>query len=202
MSISRTVLSLATLLVLASCSSTKQVSQSEPAKGRWLTPSPLLRSQLQDEADQLPYVRSIERLELIRWFAGVGEPAYETLLGLLSDPRDEVAAASFAALGITGDRRLVDSIRAADWEPIERTHDLKLERARTLVRLGDWREIPMLIEGLSDERRFTRRLAITALLESTGEDLGYDEDSTETSREIAIAAWERWWLKYSGDPLR
>ena len=202
MSIFRTALSLVALLVVASCSSTKQVSQSQPAEGRWLTPSPLLKSQLEDEADQLPYVRSIERLELIRWFAGVGEPAYGTLLGLLSDPRDEVAAAAFAALGITGDRRLVDPIRATEWEPVERSHDLKLERARTLVRLGDWREIPTLIEGLSDERRFTRRLSITALKESTGEDLGYDEDASETSREIAIAAWERWWLKYSGDPLR
>ena len=203
MSIRRATLpALACLVFAASCGSTKEAKSQELDQGRWLAPSLLLKQQLDDEAARLPYTRGIERIEQIRWFASIGEPAYETLLEMIADPREEVASAAFAALGATGDRRLVDPLREADWQADTRGSDLKLERARTMVRLGDWSEIPTLISGLEDERVYVRGLAIEALAEATGETLSFDARSDSTSREIAVDRWERWWLKYSGDPLR
>lgn len=191
-----------TALLTAGCQSTKEAKVSEVDEGRWLMPSMLLEQQLDDEASRLPYTRGIERIEQIRWFASIGEPAYDTLFDLLSNESEEVASAAFAAFGASGDRRLVDPLREADWSEETRGQDLKLERARTMVRLGDWTEIPTLILGLEDDRVYVRGLAIEALREATGEMLGFDARGGETERELGVAAWERWWLKYSGDPLR
>ena len=184
----------------AGCSSSKGSKATDPS-GNWLAPSPVLEQQIADEAARLPWTRGIERLEQIRWFAAVGEPAYPTLLGLAADPRDGVAAAAYAALGATGDNRLVPHLQALPYDAAVRGGDLGLERARTLVRLGDWEHIPTLIAGLEDERLYTRSLAIKALTEATGETNNFDPRSSDEDRKRAAQNWRRWWLKRTGDPL-
>lgn len=187
---------------LLACSTSREAQVQASTPTGWLKPSPLLRQQLDDQASRLPWTRGLERVELIRWFASVGEPAYERLFEMLVDPREDVAAAAFAALGITGDKRLVTPLLEADWGPNREGTDLELERARTLVRLGCWDPMPSLIRGLEDERLYTRALCIDALKEATGQTFDFDPRGSDSSREIAQDRWERWWLKYSGDPLR
>lgn len=186
----------------AGCRSTQESQAAKPDSGRWLRPSPLLEQQMRDEAERLPFTRGIERIEQIRWFAGLGEPAFDTLLGLLADPRDDVAASALSALGATQDRRLVPHILAADPRAHERGRDLQLERARTLLRLGEWSEVPLLIEGLADGRLYTRALCLQALEEATGERHGFDPRGTDRDRERSVERWKQWWLQRSGDPMR
>ena len=188
------------VLTLSACSSTKKVEVSD--RGPWIEPSPVLVEQLKAEAERLPWTRDIERLELIRWFAGVGEPAYPTLLGLVADERDDVAAAALSALGATGDKRLVPHVREIEWDAEQRGVDVTLERARTLLRLGDWSEVPSLIQGLEDERLLTRALSSQALREATRQNFGFEPRGEATSRDLAVGRWKRWWLTYSGDPLQ
>jgi len=171
------------------------------SKEGWVKASPVLQAQIDDEAKRLPWTHGFERLEQIRWFASVGEPAYETLFRLADDPRNDVAAAALAALGATLDHQLVPFIRALPWSEARATGDLRLERARTLVRLGDWSEIPQLIAGLSDSRTYTRSLCLDALEEATHETLGYDPRSAEDVRQAAVERWELWWQSRSGDGL-
>jgi len=185
----------------AACSSSGQKSSMVAEEGKWLKPSPILAQQIEDEATRLPWTHGFERLEQIRWFASVGEPAYPTLLHLAADPRDDVAAAALAALGSTGDRRLVRSIRSVPWPVERRDGDLALERARALLRLGDWGDMPRLIRGLRDERLYTRSLCFEALHEATHQDLGYDPRSEAGDRERAVQEWERWWEQRSGEGL-
>jgi HEAT repeat protein len=186
----------------AGCRSTQESQASKPDSGRWLKPSPLLEQQMQDEAERLPFTRGIERIEQIRWFAALGEPAYDTLIELLADPRDDVASSALSALGATGDRRLVPFIAGARGSTRERGRDLQLERARTLLRLGEWSEVPLLIEGLADTRLYTRALCIQALEEATGERHGFDPRGTDRDRERSVERWKAWWLQRSGDPMR
>ncbi|WP_145065093.1 hypothetical protein [Engelhardtia mirabilis] len=188
-------------IALAACSSTAEVKEGSP-KGFWVAPSAVMEAQIRDEAERLPWTRGIERMEQIRWFASLGEPAYEILLELLADPRDDVAASALSALGATGDRRLVSHIRAVPFDKEQRGLDLRLERARTLLRLGDWGEVPELIAGLSDKRLLTRALCAQALQESTNESFGFDPKADETARQLAVDRWERWWLRFTGDPLK
>ncbi|MFT5291469.1 MAG: hypothetical protein ACI82F_003551, partial [Planctomycetota bacterium] len=94
--------SLATLLsclLLSSCSMFGYGDGSGVKDSAWIEASPILEQQIQDEVSRLPWTHGFERLEQIRWFASVGEPAYPALLALVNDPRDDVAAAALASLG-------------------------------------------------------------------------------------------------------
>lgn len=193
---------LVALFLSTACGSTSSDVKHENVPGTvWIQPSPLLQQQLDDEAERLPWTHGFERLEQIRWFASVGEPAYPTLLDMASDPRDEVAAAALAALGATLDRRLVPHIRSISWATDRYEGDLGLERARALLRLGDWTDIPMLIRGLRDARLYTRALSLDALKEATGETLGFDPRAEPAARERGVERWERWWGERSGEGL-
>lgn len=196
----RALLGLA-LLATVGCSSNPEKGDVVAShKGPWIQPSPILRQQIEDEATRLPWTHGFERLEQIRWFASVGEPAYPKLLELVEDPRDDVAAAALAALGATLDRRLVPHLQNVPWGS-QRNPDLQLERARALVRLGDWSQIPTLIEGLSDSRLYTRSLCDEALREATHENFGFDPRAPEDRRQQAIDDWNEWWLSRRGEGL-
>jgi hypothetical protein len=168
--------------------------------GPWLEPSPSLQIQIDEQADRLPWTHGVERIELIRWFATVGEPAYPKLLELAADPRPDVAGSALAALGSTNDSRLVEPIRALTWS-YRLPRPVQLERARALVRLGDWSEVPTLIEGLEDEDVYVRALCSKTLFDLTRERFGYDPNSTQLEREQAVERWWGWWRARSLDPL-
>jgi len=169
--------------------------------GPWVEASPQLADKIERKAQELPWTHGIERVELIQWFAQVGEPAYPALLGLVLDPRPDVAGAALAALGTTRDSRLVNPLRELPWPDLEHS-DLALERARTLLRLGDWSMLPHLIEGLGDERVMIRALCGQALYEATHERLGFDPNGTDEERSHSVERWNGWWAARQADPLR
>jgi hypothetical protein len=193
-----------TLALLSTACVTETSSSVRPqkvAEGPWLEPSPALREQIRDRGDRLPWTHGLERIELIQWFASVGEPSYSTLLELARDPRPDVAIAAFAALGATRDSRLVEHIRAIPVSTTEEGTDQNLERARTLLRLGDWDSVPDLIKGLRDDRPITRTLCSQALYEATKERFNFDPRGEPAAREESIKKWEAWWEERQKDPL-
>jgi hypothetical protein len=192
---------LCSLFLGGACASNSRDVRDEGPEQEWIQPTPLLAQQIEDEAARLPFSHGFDRLEQIRWFASLGEPGYSTMLRLAADPRDDVAAAALAALGATLDARLVPHILALPWSEERQQTDLGLERARTLVRLGDWSHIPLLIQGLHDERLFTRSLCIDALREATKETQGYDPRAEKSEREKAVLRWEQWWLQRGGEGI-
>jgi len=150
----------AALLLLTSACVTVGPDSDNPTKhslGPWIEPTPQLADKIEQNAQRLPWTTGIERVELIQWFAKVGEPAYPKLLEMVNDPRADVAGAALAAIGATRDARLVEPLRELPW-PDEQHPDVALERARTLLRLGDWSLVPHLIDGLEDERLMVRAL--------------------------------------------
>jgi hypothetical protein len=188
-------------LVLAACVSTRSDESVSKPKTEWLEPSSHLAKQIEDQAQRLPWIHGVEeRITLIQWFASVGEPAYPTLLELVLDPRPDVAGAALASLGATRDQRLVEPLRKLPWPTLE-NEDLALERARTLLFLGDWSMAEHLILGLRDPRTFTRALCIQALAEVTHERFGFDSAGEAEDREAAVQRGESWWQSRSSDPF-
>ena len=180
-------------LALTSCvTTTEGVPQKKPPSGAWLEASPVLRQQIEDQAERLPWTHGSERIEQIHWFATVGEPAYPKLLQLAQDERPGVAGSALAALGATRDSRLVPVLRQMSWNPSE-AEALRYERARTFLRLGDWRDVPVLIEGLRNESLMMRALCAQALFEATGERLDYDAKDPALLRDPSVLRWEAWW---------
>lgn len=194
---------LSLVLFTAACTSTssRDVRDRSALQSEWIQATPLLAQQIEDEAKRLPFSHGFDRLEQIRWFASLGEPAYPTLLRLAEDPRDDVAAAALAAMGATLDARLVPHVNELAWAPSRLNGDLGLERARTLVRLGDWTAMPVLIHGLEDERLFTRSLCLDALKEATHETNGYDPRAEASVRARAVERWKSWWLQRTGEGI-
>lgn len=159
----------------------------------WLAPSPVLREQIEQQLERLPWTHGAERVEQIRWLAGVGEAGFELILPVCLDPRPDVAGAALAALGATGDNRLVVPIRELAW-PAEDTLDqgLRLERARTLVRLGDWSQLDVLVAGLESEAYWTRAWCAQALKEATKRTFDYDPKAAPELRAKSVVRWREW----------
>ena len=172
-------------LALAGCAASPEVETN------WLEPSPRLAEQIEDQARRLPWSHGQERVDLIHWFATIGEPAYARLLQLCLDPRPEVAASAVAALGASGDSRLVQSLNELDWpQPLH--SEVRYERARALLRLGDWSQLEALIAGLENDSLWTRAWCAQALEEVTRQRLGFDPKAGEGERAAAVARWREW----------
>lgn len=192
-------LALATLA--GACASTHSSVPVGPAAGPWLRPSAALQQQIDRRAAKVPWTNLFQdQVELIQWFASVGEPAYPTLLDMAQDDRTLVAGTAFAALGATRDPRLVEHVRALP-RPAADQLDLRYERARCLLLLGDWSELPVLVEGLRDERPYARALCAKALRGATHEDFAFDPKGEPEVREGAVVQWEAWWQARSADLL-
>ncbi|MCK6446959.1 MAG: hypothetical protein L6Q99_11250 [Planctomycetes bacterium] len=188
-------------VLLSACVTTTDARpEREVSSSPWLEPSPVLAQQIEDQAKRLPWTHGVERVELIAWFARVGEPAYPKLLELAADPSVDIAGSALAALGATGDKRLVRPLHDLTWQqPLSPV--LELERARTLTRLGDWSEIEVLIRGLRSEDTMTRVLCIQALGDATGDKLGYDARASELEREAAAKQWDAWLARRRGEGI-
>lgn len=158
----------------------------------WVEPGPRLMEQIQENAERMPWTHGQDRIQLIRWFAAIGEPAYMTMLELANDPRKAVAITALAALGATRDQRLVPSVQALPMH-VSGSAEVKLERARTLMYLGDWGQAPILIEALESDDLTVRALAGFALYRATGESHDYDPRGTEEERAASATLWRDWW---------
>ncbi len=178
---------LVALAVLAAgCAST-----SSPEANTWVEPSPSLARQIEDQSRRLPWSHGEERVELIHWFATIGEPAYSRLLELCLDTRPGVASSAVAALGASGDSRLVEPLNALAWkDPVH--PQVGYERARALLRLGDWSLVGDLIDGLEDESLWTRAWCAKALEEVTRQRFGYSPQADEAERAVAVERWRAW----------
>lgn len=187
-------------LLSACVTSTNAREERAVSDSPWLEPSPVLAQQIDEQAQRLPWTHGVDRVEIIAWFARVGEPAYPRLLDLATDPSPDIAGSALAALGATGDKRLVKPLHDLAWpSPLEPM--IELERARTLTRLGDWSEIAVLIRGLRSEDGLTRLLCIQALADATGDKLGYDPRANELDREAAAKQWDAWLARRRGEGI-
>ena len=179
-------------LVLAPLAVACSTPPTQQYTGPWLRPSPSLKLRIESYSRRLPWTHGLERMDLIHDFAEVGEPAYPALLEMCQDPRVDVAGAALAALGATGDTRLVSALHALPW-PSEERFDLRLERARTLLRLGDQSMVPHLIGGLGHERLLIRSFCAKALHDATGKRFGYEAGEAAAARAESIERWSAWW---------
>ena len=196
----RTITCICLALIFAPACVTTDEHQHATSNSRWLEPSAGLRQKIDDELARLPWTHGVERVEQIQWFAGVGEPAYDALLKLCEDKRPDVAASAVAALGATGDSRLVEPLHAIEWQA---TGDraLEFEKARAFARLGDWSRVDVLIRGLEDESLWARSWSIQALREATGQDLGFDPKSDADQRAVGVAKWRAWSASRTGEGI-
>jgi hypothetical protein len=182
-----------TSVLLAACITTGTGSISTSSSdSEWVQPTPQFRRKLRQQADRVPYIqRTEEMLAVIRFFVQARESAYDLLLEMAATSNPKVAGTALAALGETRDERLAPHVAALELRA-EGGRQLQYERARCLVKLGDWSEMPLLVSGLRDDELWFRALCAKALRDATHLSQGFQPDGDEVEREAAAQAWEAW----------
>lgn len=193
------LLSLLSLVALAAgCGSTKASTAPDDA---WIEPSVSFQRQIDEQAARVPYLQRPEDfVDVIGFFVQAGEAAYPTLLELAAAEDPRAASTALAALGESRDARLVAHIRAIPWPP-ESERKLRYERARCLVKLGDWSPIELLVDGLEDDELLPRAQCFKALHQATNETFDYHPQGPEEERAAAVGRWRAWLAERELDGL-
>jgi hypothetical protein len=165
----------------------------------WVQPTPQFRRKLVEQAERVPYIqRPEEMVEIIRFFVQARESAYDLLLEMAASSHPKVVGTALAALGETRDERLAPYVIALGL-PAGGGRQLQYERARCLVKLGDWSELPTLVSGLRDDELWFRALCAKALRDATQLSQGFLPGGDEDEREVAVQAWEAWLVAREAD---
>lgn len=197
-------------LALLGCSSTPEAPAKASARpGRpaitWIEASPVLQREIEEHVAQVPYLQKPDDfLREVDWFVRVGEPAYETLLDVARDADPKVAGFALTVFAARGDARLVPHLAEIPWPAGDSPEQVQLryERARCHVKLGDWEPMSILVDGLGDENLWNRAQCFKALRDETGQTFDYHPRLEGAERAASIARWREWLVARKLDPLQ
>jgi hypothetical protein len=133
--------------------------------------------------------------ETARKLTGYGERAVPQLVQNLGSDKPRVALMSAYVLGTVKDPRSLSALQQAT---LSSDRLLRYEAATAMVRMGDRRGLPTLIDGLEDPDPLVRARSILVLNERTGEMKGYKADGKPMDRAAAIARWRDWLARTGG----
>lgn len=169
--------------LLPSCMSAQKVPEFQAA-------SPLLQEEIDTLLRELPFRHGPELITTLKRLIYIGEPAVPSLVESLRAAHPKSRSNAAYVLGEIHDRRVIPALRRGlnDSAP-----DVAYEVAASLLVLGDWSGIPILIDALEDEDPYHRFKAIRVLAEHTHQDLGYDYRSDRQNRVAAVGRWENWY---------
>ncbi len=186
--------------LLASCITTGKKSVTPyVSNSEWVQPTPSFQRKLEYQASRVPYLQTTEEIvEVIRFFVQARESAYDLLLEMAQSPDAKVAGTALAALGSTRDQRLAPYVGALEMHGDGGRH-LDYERARCLVKLGDWSDLPLLVAGLREDELLCRAQCFKTLREATHLSHGFYPQGDEETREVAVQAWESWLADRASD---
>lgn len=154
------------------------------------TPPQVQQLQIERKIAEIPYTRDWERIRTLDWLTRWGEAAFPALIDALGSKDADTRAASANVLGRSQDRRVIPFVAKIADDP---DTGVRYEVARSLLRLGDWSRVPVLIHGLRDEREYARALCNDALRQYTKVDFGFAPSAPKDQREEPVRKWENWW---------
>lgn len=133
--------------------------------------------------------------ETSRKLAAYGERAVPQLVQNLGSDKPPVALMSAYVLGMVKDPRSLAALQDAT---LSSDRMLRYEAATAMVRMGDRRGLPALIDGLEDPDPLVRARSILVLQERTSEMRGYKADDRPEERAAAVARWRDWLARTGG----
>lgn len=186
---------------LASCASNGQTSASL-SDSEWLEPSAELQRKIsQKEIEVSICPDQFTWIGLSDWFQSVGEPAYPKLLEMISYGNPRQRSFSLCVIAAMQDRRLLEPMREAMPTSALESEGIHREYARALAKMGDFSELPVLIEALRDSSPEQFGRAARALETVTNSNIPVSASSTLEEREKIVEAWLGWWEKQQQDAL-
>lgn len=182
------------------CSSTQGSASTDPEGVEFVAPSEQLGRQIDVKAVEAEFWRSLDDfVALGDWFHGVGEPAYEALIGMASGTSVKAQQVAMSVIASRADRRLLARFKSDVKRPTDPSQ--LMSYARALMAMGDFTEAPVLIDALDDPVPRTRALAHQALERATNNDIPFDPNGSAEVRAQTVSIWRRWFSAQTGDPL-
>jgi HEAT repeat protein len=165
---------------------------------RYLEASPALQKEIDERIANIQFLRGKELYQSLGRLNWIGEPAIPSLLDALGHDDAKTRGAAAFVLGEIRDGRVVPRLRKSLRDP---SAEVRYEVAASLVTIGDWDAMPVLIEGLDDPLAINRRRCIQVLKAKVGEDFGFAFDGPLQERKEAIQKWSDWWKASRGGDL-
>lgn len=195
----------AALVPLSGCTSPRTTAPQDdvgrlkpPREGQGDRPfrltTPQVQQDIRDLMERVPGATPSQWNQIARKLAAYGEPAVPQLVANLRSSEESVQTISAYVLGVIRDPRTLDALHRAT---IEANRNVRYEAATAMLRMGDRRGLPTMIDGLEHPDPLIRARAILVLKERTGETFGYRADDRPADRAAAVARW-RAWLRQTG----
>lgn len=124
-----------------------------------------------------------------------GSGAVPQVAANLESGVERVPVMAAFVLGRIGDPRALDALAQATTSA---DSSLRYEAATAMVRMGDRRGLPVLIDGLEERDPLVRARAILVLADHTGGTKGYKADDRPDERAAATARWRAWYQRTGG----
>lgn len=189
---------MAGLLMAAGCVSEGPYREDPADAQGYLKPGPLLEKEIQERIANMPYSRGLKRLANLMRLGDIGEPAIPFLIDALDHEDPEVRAGCIYALGLIDDKRVIPTLRSSLSDP---DRNVQLEAAASLLGMGDWKGVSLLITALDSPQRFVRYKSFEALNKFTGLSFQYDFRAEQEARAASVAKWQAWWSQKQQDQL-
>jgi hypothetical protein len=193
--------SLLALGALASCA-TNASTNASLSNSEWLEAS----SELQRKIDQKGAEVTIcpdqfTWIGLSDWFQSVGEPTYSKLLEMVEYGNTRQRSFALCVSAAMQDRRLLEPMREAIPTEALGSEGIRREYARALAKMGDFSELPVLIEALRDSSPEQFGRAARALETVTNSDIPVSASTSYEDREKIVEDWLGWWEDQQRDAL-
>lgn len=151
----------------------------------------ILKKQIAKRINGLKFQRGVALLDSLNWLILYGEHAVPQLLEALKDPDPRTRSYSAYVLGEIGNDSVVPDLRTA---LAGESHKLvRYEVAASLVTLGDWGQLGVLIDGLEEESKLFRFKCFEILRKNLNLTFGYDPNGPSEERALAVQKWVVWW---------
>ena len=108
---------------------------------------------------------------------------------------------SLCVIAAMQDRRLLEPVREVMPAEALASEGIRREYARALAKMGDFSELPVLIEALRDSSPEQFGRAARALETVTNSDIPVSASTSPEKREEIVEAWLEWWNNQQRDAL-
>lgn len=180
-------------VLLSGCVTTESDQERELRGQAEGSVGPLLKKQIAKRIESLKYQRGIALLDSLNWLILYGDDALPQLTEALQHPDPRTRAYSAFVMGEVNNRAVIATLR--DTLADEPHKMARYEMAASLVTLGDWAQIGVLVEGLAEENKRYRHKCFEVLKKNLNITLGFEPNGDDTSRRAAVAKWRAWWAK-------
>ncbi len=157
--------------------------------------TPALRQDVRDLFARVEGAAPHQWAGIAQKLVSYGEPAVPQMVANLASHQDSVQLMAAYCLGMIQDPR---SLSALDAARRSSSPSVRYEAATSMLRMGDRRGLPTMIDGLEDSDPLVRGRAILVLKARTGNTMGFEPQGRADDRQAAVARWRAWLARGGG----